>query len=244
MSVTYYTFILIKYLAFSDTVKTCFEENDILSSDGKPFNPHITMMKLSKGSHKLKKKGIKKFPSDLYTEHVNKFFGKQLFTGLHLCSMLKRKGPTGYYHIEHQVKIGPQKSNFSTLTSVQCHSLAEVSTFIVHACVQSAMEQVQSEKYKEIAQKLDTSPKGSITQSEKVVKKTKCINNPNKNVKKTEKEKVSKNAQQTGNEKVSENVQKTKNLLDTEHKKVSKNVKKTENKVLKKGENVGNEKVS
>ncbi|KAJ8305648.1 hypothetical protein KUTeg_016193 [Tegillarca granosa] len=197
-----------------DAVKTCFEENDILSSDGKPFNPHITMMKLSKGSHKLKKKGIKKFPSDLYTEHVNKFFG-------------------------------PQKSNFSTLTSVQCHSLEEVSTFIVHACVQSAMEQVQSEKYKEIAQKLDTSPKGSITQSEKVVKKTKCINNSNKNVKKTEKEKVSKNSQQTGNEKVSENVQKTKNSLDTEHKKVSKNVKKTENKkVLKKGGNVGNEKVS
>uniref|UniRef100_UPI00398F71E6 A-kinase anchor protein 7 isoform X2 n=1 Tax=Pristiophorus japonicus TaxID=55135 RepID=UPI00398F71E6 len=89
----------------AETLKTRFQANGILTGDSKAFKPHLTFMKLSRAP-KLRHQGIKKFSPELYKNFEDHYFGDEIVTCLHLCSMLKRKQPNGYYHCETSVAVG------------------------------------------------------------------------------------------------------------------------------------------
>ncbi|XP_048386938.1 uncharacterized protein LOC125452490 isoform X2 [Stegostoma tigrinum] len=89
----------------AETVKTRFQANGILTADSKAFKPHLTFMKLSRAP-KLRHQGIKKFSPELYKNFEDRYLGDEIVTCLHLCSMLKKKQPNGYYHCETSVPVG------------------------------------------------------------------------------------------------------------------------------------------
>ncbi|XP_072355264.1 uncharacterized protein [Scyliorhinus torazame] len=94
----------------AETVKTRFQANGILTGDSKAFKPHLTFMKLSRAP-KLRHQGIKKFPPALYKNFEDHYFGDEIVTCLHLCSMLKKKQPNGYYHCETSVAMGKKHNS-------------------------------------------------------------------------------------------------------------------------------------
>ena len=79
----------------ANIVKETFAEEGIPSTDSREFNPHLTVMKLTR-SPKLRKQGIKKIPVESYTTWADLNFGEEPVTGLHLCSMNK-KDKDGFY---------------------------------------------------------------------------------------------------------------------------------------------------
>ncbi|KAI8501452.1 positive regulation of delayed rectifier potassium channel [Branchiostoma belcheri] len=90
----------------AETVQTCFVEKEVCSKNDKGFEPHLTLMKMSRNFGKLRSKGIKKIDPKLYEEFQDERFGDQVVEGLQLCSMLKKKEADGYYHTEEQVMFG------------------------------------------------------------------------------------------------------------------------------------------
>ncbi|XP_069678270.1 A-kinase anchor protein 7-like isoform X2 [Periplaneta americana] len=68
----------------------------------KGFKPHLTILKLSKDL-RLRKKGISKISSNLYSDISNTVFGTQTVKGIQLLSMNKPKDENGYYFCSHQV---------------------------------------------------------------------------------------------------------------------------------------------
>ncbi|XP_056422528.1 A-kinase anchoring protein 7 isoform X3 [Hyla sarda] len=79
-----------------------FMEKGISASGCKDFVPHLTFMKLSKAP-KLRKQGIKKIDASLYKDFQAHCFGQDTLLRLDLCSMLKKKQPSGYYHTEASI---------------------------------------------------------------------------------------------------------------------------------------------
>ncbi|XP_019638929.1 PREDICTED: A-kinase anchor protein 7-like isoform X2 [Branchiostoma belcheri] len=94
----------------AETVQTCFVEKEVCSKNDKGFEPHLTLMKMSRNFGKLRSKGIKKIDPKLYEEFQEERFGDQVVEGLQLCSMLKKKEADGYYHTEEQVMFGPSSA--------------------------------------------------------------------------------------------------------------------------------------
>lgn len=68
----------------------------------KEFKPHLTIMKLSK-DFTLRRKGISKICSSLYSDMSDMVFGSQVVQGVQLLSMNKPKDSNGYYYCSHQV---------------------------------------------------------------------------------------------------------------------------------------------
>lgn len=73
-----------------------FESFNIEIIDKKKFNPHVTILKLSKDP-KLWKKGIKHVDSSLYNEFKDEHFGTEIVKSLQLLDM-RRKDNNGYYY--------------------------------------------------------------------------------------------------------------------------------------------------
>ena len=46
---------------------------------------------------------MKKIDNKYYTNFMDSHFGEQVIESLQLCSMLKKKDESGYYHVEHTV---------------------------------------------------------------------------------------------------------------------------------------------
>lgn len=84
----------------ADTVHGQFADQRLFPSDSKGFNPHLTIMKLSR-CPQLYKKGIKKIAHEFYDDHKNDFLGSQTVDSLQLCAM--KKAENGYYPIDHEV---------------------------------------------------------------------------------------------------------------------------------------------
>lgn len=77
-------------------VRAKYDAAGIPSTDEREFQPHLTVMKLSRNP-KLRKKGIKKIPKESYSKLVDKSFGIENASALHLCSMLHKKAEDGFY---------------------------------------------------------------------------------------------------------------------------------------------------
>ncbi|XP_053744271.1 A-kinase anchor protein 7-like isoform X2 [Synchiropus splendidus] len=85
-------------------LRSSFEHHGLLRGDERGFEPHLTIMKLSRAS-KLKSQGLKRVDPALYSNYTNRFFGDQTVERLDLCSMLKKKQPDGYYHTETSLPL-------------------------------------------------------------------------------------------------------------------------------------------
>ncbi|KAM9704666.1 uncharacterized protein akap7 isoform 2-T2 [Menidia menidia] len=90
--------------SLAELLRSRFEEQGLLQGDGRGFEPHLTMMKLSRAS-KLRSQGLKRVDPALYSNYTNKFFGNQMVERLDLCSMLKKKQQDGYYHTEASLQL-------------------------------------------------------------------------------------------------------------------------------------------
>ncbi|CAF4375581.1 unnamed protein product, partial [Adineta steineri] len=84
----------------AEICRETYEKNGIVSTDVRPFNPHLTLFKLSK-ARDLHRKGVKKIDQCWTTKYLNHHFGIENFQFLHLCNMMKKQ-VDGYYEIFHQ----------------------------------------------------------------------------------------------------------------------------------------------
>ncbi|KAM4042107.1 A-kinase anchoring protein 7 isoform 2-T2 [Anomaloglossus baeobatrachus] len=89
----------------SETTGKIFMEKGISVTGSKDFMPHLTFMKLSRAP-KLRNQGIKKIEASLYEDFQAHCFGEDTLMRLDLCSMIKKKQPSGYYHTEASIFFG------------------------------------------------------------------------------------------------------------------------------------------
>uniref|UniRef100_A0A3Q3X403 A-kinase anchor protein 7-like phosphoesterase domain-containing protein n=1 Tax=Mola mola TaxID=94237 RepID=A0A3Q3X403_MOLML len=86
-------------------LRSRFAEQGLLQGDIRGFEPHLTIMKLSRAS-KFRSQGVKRVDPALYSNFTNKVFGDQRVERLDLCSMLKKKQQDGYYYTETSLQLG------------------------------------------------------------------------------------------------------------------------------------------
>ena len=87
----------------ANIVRETFTKEGIPSTDPRDFNPHLTVMKLYR-SPKLRKKGIKKIPVEIYANWVDFSFGEEPVNALYLCSM-NAKDKDGFYKCVASLKF-------------------------------------------------------------------------------------------------------------------------------------------
>ncbi|XP_060947471.1 A-kinase anchor protein 7-like isoform X3 [Limanda limanda] len=116
-----------------------FEEQGLLQGDSRGFEPHLTIMKLSRAS-KLRAQGIKRVDPTLYSNYNNKFFGDQTVERVDLCSMLKKKQQDGYYHTETSLQLGGRRRSEPDEAE-----LLRVSRKLVEDAVNRALQQYKQE---------------------------------------------------------------------------------------------------
>ncbi|XP_051880876.1 uncharacterized protein LOC127575211 [Pristis pectinata] len=126
----------------AETIKKRFQANGILTGDSRAFKPHLTFMKLSRAP-KLHHQGIKKISPELYKNFKNHYFGDEVVTCLHLCSMLKKKQPNGYYHCETSLAVGEKNESEPDEEELVSLSKRLVETAVIKA-VQQYLEETQS----------------------------------------------------------------------------------------------------
>ncbi|XP_074470923.1 A-kinase anchor protein 7 isoforms delta and gamma isoform X1 [Sebastes fasciatus] len=135
--------------SLSELLRSRFEEQGLLQEGNRGFEPHLTIMKLSRAS-KLRSQGIKRVDPALYSTYTNKFFGDQTVERVDLCSMLKKKQQDGYYHTETslQLDLNPlqaKRSSGRRRSEPDEAELLRVSRRLVEDAVNRAMQQYKQE---------------------------------------------------------------------------------------------------
>ncbi|XP_028996949.1 A-kinase anchor protein 7-like isoform X2 [Betta splendens] len=125
--------------SLADLLRKQFEERGLVQGDSRGFEPHLTIMKLSRAS-KLRSQGIKRVDPALYSSYTNKFFGDQTVERVDLCSMLKKKQPDGYYHTETSLLLGGRRRSEPDEAE-----LLRVSRRLVEDAVNRALQQYKQE---------------------------------------------------------------------------------------------------
>ncbi|CAN9507753.1 unnamed protein product [Ophioblennius macclurei] len=116
-----------------------FADQGLLQGDCHGFEPHLTIMKLSKAP-KLRSQGIKRVDPALYTNYTNNFFGDQTVERVDLCSMLKKKQQSGYYHTEASLPLSGRRRSEPDEAE-----LLRVSRRLVEDAVNRALQQYKQE---------------------------------------------------------------------------------------------------
>ncbi|XP_031559467.1 uncharacterized protein LOC116295700 [Actinia tenebrosa] len=93
-----------KLKLLATVVRNNYEKNGILSTDDRPFTPHLTITKLSRMQKKRKRK-LKKIPPESYTSWLDCELGKETVSEVLLCSMNHEKDEEGFYHCAGSVCI-------------------------------------------------------------------------------------------------------------------------------------------
>ena len=86
----------------------CFSTSGVELTEDKSkggFTPHVTVMKMSKNIHKMKKKGIKKVDEKYYSDFAGFEFGQQQFSDILLCSMFDKKDEDGFYQVIDSIDL-------------------------------------------------------------------------------------------------------------------------------------------
>ncbi|XP_031177846.1 A-kinase anchor protein 7 isoform X2 [Sander lucioperca] len=125
--------------SLAELLRSRFEEQGLLQEGNRGFEPHLTIMKLSRVS-KLRSQGIKRVDPALYSNYTNKFFGDQKVERLDLCSMLKKKQQDGYYHTETSLQLGGHRRSEPDEAE-----LLRVSRRLVEDAVNRALQQFKQE---------------------------------------------------------------------------------------------------
>ncbi|XP_034017805.1 A-kinase anchor protein 7 [Thalassophryne amazonica] len=135
----------------AELLRSRFEEEGLLQGDCRGFEPHLTIMKLSRAS-KLRSQGIRCVDPALYSDYTNRVFGDQTVERLDLCSMLKKKQKDGYYHTEKSLQLDLVQSPLhAKRTSGRRRSepdeaeLLRVSRRLVEDAVNRALQQYKQE---------------------------------------------------------------------------------------------------
>ncbi|KAM3860985.1 uncharacterized protein ACN63O_014397 [Diretmus argenteus] len=135
----------------AEFLRSRFEEQGLLQGDCRGFEPHLTIMKLSRAP-KLRSQGIKRVDPDLYSSYTDRFFGDQRVERVDLCSMLKKKQEDGYYHTESSLQLDLVQSPLhAKRTSGRRRSepdeaeLLRVSKRLVEDAVNRALQQYKQE---------------------------------------------------------------------------------------------------
>ncbi|KAL4649100.1 A-kinase anchor protein 7 [Arapaima gigas] len=130
----------------TEAVRKAFEEKGILCGDRKEFKPHLTFMKLSKAP-RLRSQGVRKLDPGLYADFAEHRFGDETVSRLDLCSMLKKKGPDGYFHCETSVELGTErrrgaiKEALSTQTRTLLRRLDHIKELLSRPAIQARIRQ-------------------------------------------------------------------------------------------------------
>ncbi|XP_070705515.1 A-kinase anchor protein 7-like [Pempheris klunzingeri] len=137
--------------SLAELLRSRFVEQGLLHEDGRGFEPHLTIMKLSKAS-KLRSQGIKRVDPDLYSNYTNKFFGEETVERVDLCSMLKKKQQDGYYHTETSLQLDlaqnplhAKRSSGRRRSEPDEAELLRVSKRLVEDAVNRALQQYKQE---------------------------------------------------------------------------------------------------
>ncbi|KAM9338867.1 A-kinase anchor protein 7 [Symphorus nematophorus] len=125
--------------SLAELLRSRFAEQGLLQEDSRGFEPHLTIMKLSRAS-KLRSQGIKRVDPALYSNYTNKFFGDQMVERVDLCSMLKKKQQDGYYHTETSLQLGGRRRSEPDEAE-----LLRVSRRLVEDAVNRALQQYKQE---------------------------------------------------------------------------------------------------
>ncbi|XP_037541726.1 A-kinase anchor protein 7 isoform X2 [Nematolebias whitei] len=125
--------------SLAELLQSRFEEQGLLQRDCPSFEPHLTIMKLSRAP-KLRSQGIKRVNPTLYSEYTNKIFGNQTVERVDLCSMLKKKQQDGYYHTETSLQLGGRR-----ISEPDEAELLRVSRRLVEDAVNRALQQYKQE---------------------------------------------------------------------------------------------------
>ncbi|XP_063218122.1 A-kinase anchor protein 7-like [Bacillus rossius redtenbacheri] len=92
---------LLRIAGLAQALEESFEESGLVLPSRKSFQPHLTILKLSK-DFGLKRKGILKITPSLYSDDRSMHFGQQVVRSVQLLSMNKPKDANGYYYCSHQ----------------------------------------------------------------------------------------------------------------------------------------------
>ncbi|XP_042359473.1 A-kinase anchor protein 7-like isoform X2 [Plectropomus leopardus] len=125
--------------SLAELLRSRFEEQGLLQEGNRGFEPHLTIMKLSRAS-KLRSQGIKRVDPGLFSNYTNKFFGDQTVERVDLCSMLKKKQQDGYYHTETSLQLGGRRRSEPDEAE-----LLRVSRRLVEDAVNRALQQYKQE---------------------------------------------------------------------------------------------------
>lgn len=82
--------------AINSIITATFEDDGICISNKKEFNPHLTLLKLSR-KKLLRKNGIKKVGESVYDSWHDFYFGEEVVHNILLCSMQGTKEQDGFY---------------------------------------------------------------------------------------------------------------------------------------------------
>lgn len=123
----------------AELLRSQFEERGLLQEGNRGFEPHLTIMKLSRAS-KLRSQGIKRVDPALYSNYTSKCFGDQIVERVDLCSMLKKKQRDGYYHTETSLQLGGRRRSEPDEAE-----LLRVSRRLVEDAVHRAVQQYKQE---------------------------------------------------------------------------------------------------
>lgn len=117
---------IVRLNTVANVVRDTFAKEGIPSTDSREFSPHLTVMKLTR-SPKLRKRGIRKIPSESYATWTDFDFGEERVSSLHLCSMNKKE-EDGFYKCvttvkfeeQHKVReeLTPQPANVATVGDI------------------------------------------------------------------------------------------------------------------------------
>uniref|UniRef100_A0A672H4M3 Uncharacterized protein n=1 Tax=Salarias fasciatus TaxID=181472 RepID=A0A672H4M3_SALFA len=125
--------------ALAGLLRRHFADQGLLQGDCHGFEPHLTIMKLSKAP-KLRSQGIRRVDPALYSNYTDNFFGDQTVERVDLCSMLKKKQQDGYYHTETSLPLGGRRR-----PEPDEAELLRVSRRLVEDAVNRALQQYKQE---------------------------------------------------------------------------------------------------
>lgn len=75
-------------------VRSIFKARGLHSTDTRPFNPHLTIAKVTNSQTK----GPRGIPKDAYLQYIDAELGSEEVRGLELLSMVEPADEDGYYH--------------------------------------------------------------------------------------------------------------------------------------------------
>ncbi|XP_020774721.1 A-kinase anchor protein 7 isoform X2 [Boleophthalmus pectinirostris] len=136
--------------SLAELLRSRFEEQGLLEGDCRGFDPHLTIMKLSRAPQ-IRAQGIKRVDPSLYSDYSERFFGDQPVESVDLCSMLKKKQQDGYYHTETSLQLDLTQRPLHSKRSSGRRSepdeaeLLRVSKRLVEDAINRALQQYKQE---------------------------------------------------------------------------------------------------